>query len=51
MSWGVDYRCSSDPMLLWLWPRPAAAAPFQPIAWKPLYAAGMALKGPPKLIL
>ena len=29
----VGYRCSLDPVLLWLWCRLAAAAPIQPLAW------------------
>ena len=29
-------------MLLWLWSRRAAAAPIQPLAWEPPYAAGAA---------
>ena len=33
-----------DPALLWLWCRPAAAAPNQPLAWEPPYAEGVALK-------
>ena len=33
-----------DPALLWLWLRPAAVAPIQPLAWELPYAAGMALK-------
>ena len=33
-----------DPALLWLWCRPAAAAPIQPIAWELSYATGAALK-------
>uniref|UniRef100_A0A8C3WQF4 Glycine cleavage system H protein n=1 Tax=Catagonus wagneri TaxID=51154 RepID=A0A8C3WQF4_9CETA len=33
----------SDPALLWLWRRPAAAAPVRPLAWEPPYAAGEAL--------
>ena len=33
-----------DPALLWLWCRPVAAAPFQPLAWEPPYAVGAALK-------
>ena len=40
----VGYRCGSDPTLLWLWCRPAAAAPIGPLAWEPPYAAGAALK-------
>ena len=31
-------------MLLWLWCRPAAAAPIQPLAWELLCAIGAALK-------
>ena len=34
MSCGVGHRCSSDPALLWLWHRPAAAAPTRPLAWE-----------------
>ena len=33
-----------DPALLWLWCRPAAIAPIQPLAWEPPYAVGAALK-------
>ena len=33
-----------DPALLQLWCRPAAAAPTQPLAWEPPYAAHVALK-------
>ena len=44
MSCRVGCRHGLDPMLLWLWHRPAAAAPFQPLAWEPLYATGAALK-------
>ena len=33
-----------DPALLWLWYKPAAAAPVQPPAWELLYATGAALK-------
>ena len=44
MSWGVGYRHGSHPALLWLWCRPAATALIQPLAWKPPYAAGVALK-------
>ena len=32
MSCGVGRRCSSDPKVPWLWWRPAAAAPIQPLA-------------------
>ena len=44
MSCGVGHRLNSDPALLWLWCRPAAAAPIRPVAWDPPYAAGAALK-------
>ena len=44
MSCGVGRRRGSDPMLPWLWCRPAAAAPIQPPAWDPPYIAGAALK-------
>ena len=33
-----------DLALLWLWRRPAAAAPISPLAWKPPYATGAALE-------
>jgi len=36
----VGCRCGSDPALLWLWRRPVATAPIQPLAWEPPYAAG-----------
>ena len=44
MSCGVGHRCGSDPTLLWLWHRPAAAAPIGPLAWKLPYAMVVALK-------
>ena len=44
MSCGVGCRQRSDPVLLWLWCRPAAAAPIQPLVWEPPYALGAALK-------
>ena len=44
VSYGVGRRCGSDPVLLWLWRRPAAAAPIQPLASEAPYAAGVALK-------
>ena len=28
--------------MLWLWHRPVATAPIQPLAWEPPYAAGVA---------
>jgi len=42
VSCGVDCRRGSDPVLLWLWRRPVATAPTQPLAWEPPYAAGAA---------
>ena len=44
VSCGVGRRRSSDLVLLWLWWRPAAAAPIPPLVWEPPYAAGVALK-------
>ena len=44
MSCGIGHRRGSDPSLLWLWCRLAAAAPIQLLAWDPVYAAGVALK-------
>ena len=34
INYGVGCRCSLDPVLPWLWPRPAAAAPIWPLAQK-----------------
>ena len=44
MSCGVGRRRGSDLVLLGLWWRPVVAAPIQPLAWEPPYAAGAALK-------
>ena len=44
VSYGVGCSCSSDPVLLWLWCRLAAAALIRPLAWEPPYVAGVALK-------
>ena len=44
MSYGVGHRCGSDPILLWLWYRPAATALIQHLAWEPPHASGVALK-------
>ena len=41
---GVGRRCGLDPMLLWLWCRPAAAAPIPPLARELPYATGVTLK-------
>ena len=45
VSCGVGQRLSLDLALLWLWCRPAAVAPIQPLAWEPPYAVCAALKG------
>ena len=44
VSCGVGHRCSSDPVLLWLWCRPVATALIEPLAWELPYATGVALK-------
>jgi len=44
MSYGVGHRHDSDLALLWLWCRPVALAPVQPLAWEPPYTMGVALK-------
>ena len=46
MSWGVGHGCGLDLPLLWLWFRSAAISPIQPLAWRPPYAIGVALKRP-----
>ena len=33
MNCGVGHRGGLDPELLWLWRRPAAVGPIQPLAW------------------
>ena len=40
----VLVQCVKVPALLWLWCRPAAAAPTGPLVWKLSYAVGVALK-------
>ena len=40
----MGYRQGSYLRLLWLWCRPAAAAPIQPLAWERPYAMAVALK-------
>ena len=42
MSFSVCHRFGLDRELLWLWCRLAAAAPIQPLAREPPYAAGAA---------
>ena len=44
VSCGVGHKCGSDSALLWLWHRPAAAAPIQPLAWELSYAAAVVVK-------
>jgi len=44
MSCGIGCRQGSNPAMLWLWCRPVATAPIQPLAWEPPYAAGAALE-------
>ena len=44
MSCGVGHRLGSDSKFLWLWCRPAAAGPIQPLAWELPYSASLALK-------
>ena len=39
-----ELRCGSDPVLLWLWCRWAAAAPSRPLPWELPYAKGAAQK-------
>ena len=39
-----------DPALLWLWCRPVATAPIEPLAWEPPYAVGSALEKTKKKI-
>jgi len=43
-SCGIGRRCVLDPISLWLWHRPAAAALIQSLAWELPYALGAALK-------
>ena len=44
VSCDVGRRFSSDLSWLWLWPRPAAVALTQPLAWELPYAVGAAIK-------
>ena len=44
VSCGVVCRRSLGPAMLWLWCRPAAAAPIRPLARELKYAAGTTLK-------
>ena len=44
MSCGVGQRRGLEPVLVWLWGRPAAAAPIGALAWEPPCAVGVALE-------
>ena len=44
MSCGVGRRHGLDSVLLWLWRRPVAMTPIQPLAWELQYTVGVALK-------
>ena len=44
VSCSMGHRRGSDPLLLWQWCRPAAAALIRPLAWELPYATGAALK-------
>ena len=44
MSCDLGCRRGLDPMLLWLWCRPAATTLIRPLAWEPPYAEGVALE-------
>jgi len=44
MSYAEGHRRGSDPMLLWLWYRPAATAPVRPLAWELPYAERVPLE-------
>ena len=48
VSCSVGYRLGLDPVLLWLWCRPAAAALIWPLACELPYAVGTLLKRPKK---
>ena len=44
LSCSADHSYGSDPALLWLWCRLAAAAPMRPLAWKHPHVTGSAPK-------
>ena len=48
MSCRVGHRRDSDPVWLWLWHRPAAAALIRPLVWESPHASGTALKSKKK---
>ena len=41
VSCGTCCKLGSDPVLLWLWHRPAATALIRPLTWELPYAAGV----------
>ena len=45
MNCGLGHRRGLDPVLLWLWCRPAATASIGPLAQEVPYASSAALKG------
>ena len=40
----IGFRCSSAPVLPWLWHRPALAPPIWPLAWELPYTTGGVIK-------
>ena len=50
VSYDVGHERGSDPVLLWLWCRPAAAAPIRPLVWELPYATLVVLKSKNKII-
>ena len=44
MSCSIGHRHSLDPTLLWLWHKPASAAPIRPLAWELPYVTGVSIK-------
>ena len=40
---GLD-QWVKDPLLPWLWLRPAGTTPIRPLAWEPPYTTGVALE-------
>ena len=49
MSCAVGQRRGLDPALLWLWHRPAPAAPVRPLAWELPYVSDVAIKSKKRL--
>ena len=41
---GIGHRWGLNPVLLWLWCRPAATSLIRLLAWEPPYTMGVALK-------